>query len=626
MSFIPRTPTAGRTDSSLPSRDALVTRTHHIPAGAEVQPDGTVLFRIWAPEADFITLSIAGSDLEIPLAARPGGWHELVTSEAQAGTRYRYILPDGTRVPDPASRFQPEDVRGPSEVIDPASYRWKDSSWNGRPWVEAVIYELHIGAFTQEGIFLAAIEKLDYLVDLGVTAIEIMPVGDFPGRRNWGYDGVLLYAPDSSYGRPEHMKALVEAAHLRGLMVILDVVYNHFGPDGNFLSLYAPKIFTDRHKTPWGDAVNFDSHGSEVVREFIIHNALYWIEEFNLDGLRLDAVHTIKDDGPRHVLDELAQRVRAASTRPVHLILENERNQASRLIRNQRGEPVEFTAQWNDDIHHVLHTAATLESDGYYRDYKDDTKKLGRALAEGFAFQGEVMSTLKSARGEPSAHLPSDAFVAFIQNHDQVGNRAFGERLGSIAPVEAVRAVAAVYLLLPQTPMLFMGEEWGSLQPFLFFCDFDGELGELVRKGRREEFSSFPEFRDPEIRETIPDPQSEATFRASKLDWSQVQKGAHGEWLEWYRRILEVRKTLVIPHVRAMGGYAGTYKVIGPNAVIVRFSNTDGTQKLVLTANLSKTSTDGFPPPGGNSIWQEGPSQVATTMGPWSIRWAFQTS
>jgi malto-oligosyltrehalose trehalohydrolase len=545
--------------------------SHEMPFGAEVQSDGSVRFRLWAPAARTISLSIEGLPASIPLVRKQDGWHELVLADCPVGTKYWYCLPDGARVPDPASRFQPEDVHGPSEVINPGSFEWQDHDWHNRPWAEAVLYELHVGAFTEEGTFLAAIDKLDHLVRLGVTGIELMPVADFPGKRNWGYDGVLLYAPDSSYGRPEDFKALVQAAHQRGLFVILDVVYNHFGPDGNFLPSYASQIFTDHHKTPWGDAVNYDSDGSEVVRELIIHNALYWIEEFHLDGLRLDAVHAIKDDGPRHLLEELAERVRSASAPyPVHLILENEANQASRLTRTPGGNPEQYTAQWNDDMHHVLHTAATLESNGYYGDYKHDTEKLGRALAEGFAFQGELMQATDASRGEPSGHLPPDAFIAFMQNHDQIGNRAFGERINAIASPEAVHAIAATYLLLPQTPMLFMGEEWGSSQPFPFFCDFHGELADLVRKGRREEFANFPEFHDAEQRERIPDPQADETFAAAKLDWAQVDQGIHREWVDWYTQVLTVRREQIVPMVKGMGGHSGMFEVLGTGAVVVR--------------------------------------------------------
>ncbi|HEY2132647.1 MAG TPA: malto-oligosyltrehalose trehalohydrolase, partial [Acetobacteraceae bacterium] len=436
-----------------------VRRAHAMPYGATLLPGGGTRFALWAPKFDRVAIAIDGR--AEPMRPAVDSWHFHEDPWAKAGSRYQFILPDGLLVPDPASRFQPEDVHGPSEVTDPAAYMWADRNWRGRPWHEAVIYELHIGTFTPEGSFLGAIGKLDHIASLGVTAIEIMPVADFPGQRNWGYDGVALYAPDASYGRPEGMKRLVDAAHARGIMVFLDVVYNHFGPDGNYLSVYAPQFFTDRHQTPWGAAVNCDGPHSKPVREFIIHNALYWIEEFHLDGLRLDAVHAIIDDGSPHLLHELAARVRElAGDRQVHLILENEENHANKLVREADGRPLLYSAQWNDDVHHVLHTAATGEDDGYYSAYLGDTQKLGRALAEGFAFQGEMMEYRGRARGEPSRALPPAAFVAFIQNHDQIGNRAFGDRLGAILSTRKLRAVAATYLLLPQVPMLFMGEEW----------------------------------------------------------------------------------------------------------------------------------------------------------------------
>ena len=424
------------------------------------------------------------------------GWHELVTDRARAGTRYRFALPDGLRVPDPASRHQPEDVHGLSEVIDPSSYAWRDIAWRGRPWEEAVLYELHIGAFTPEGTFRAAIDRLDHLVSLGVTAIELMPIADFPGRWNWGYDGVLPYAPDANYGRPEDFKALVEAAHERGLMVMLDVVYNHFGPEGAYLHAIAPQTFTDRHKTPWGAGINTDGRDARPVRDYFIHNALYRIEEFHLDGLRLDAVHAILDDSAKHLLEDLAERVRAsAPERPFHLVLENEENEASRLVRGEDGRPRWYTAQWNDDVHHVLHVAASGEFNAYYADYHGDTEKLGRALAEGFAFQGKAMPYRGRVRGEPSGSLPPSAFVAFIQNHDQVGNRAFGDRLTHFAPDVAVRAVAATYLLLPQVPMLFMGEEWAAAQAFPFFADLDRNWQRRCARDGARNLPAFPNFR-----------------------------------------------------------------------------------------------------------------------------------
>ena len=521
---------------------------------------------------------------------------------------------------NPASRFQPQDVHGPSEVIDPSSYAWNDSAWSGRPWTEAVIYEMHVGAFTTKGTFRAALEKLDHLAQLGVTAIEIMPVADFRGTRNWGYDGVLPYAPDSSYGRPEDLKALVEAAHERGLMVLLDVVYNHFGPDGNYLSSYAPQFFTERHKTPWGAAINYDGKHSDPVREFIIQNALYWVSEFHMDGLRLDAVHAIIDDSPRHLLDELSERVRLQGERHVHLLLENEENQASKLSREVNGTPRYYTAQWNDDVHHVLHVAATREDKGYYAEYLGDTDKLGRALAQGFAYQGEMMDYRGSPRGEPSAHLPPTAFVTFMQNHDQIGNRAFGERIGALAHPDAVRAIGAVYLLLPQVPMLFMGEEWGAVQPFPFFCDFDGDLAEAVRKGRREEFAKFPEFQDEAARARIPDPQAEATFLSAKLHWDDLLTMPHAEWLDWYRRVLATRREVLVPLLPGIGGYAARHAVIGEGAIVVRWWLGDG-KKLTLAANLSGSPQAGFPSSRGRVFWQQGDVAPDGSFGPWSVRW-----
>ncbi len=584
--------------------------------GAEVQ-DGGVLFRLWAPKQAHVALKLEGEEEPRPMRLEEDGWHTLMTDAAKSGTRYRFELFDGMTIPDPASRFQPLDVHGPSEVIDPCAYEWRDADWRGQAWEEAVLYELHVGCFTPEGTFRAAIAKFDALVDLGVTGIELMPIADFPGRRNWGYDGVQLFAPDSSYGRPDDLKALVDAAHSRSLMVFLDVVYNHFGPDGNYWPICAP-IFTERHHTPWGAAVNFDADGSTVVRELVVDNALFWIDEYHMDGLRLDAVHAILDDSPTHILDEIALRVRSASgDRRIHLVLENEANRASRLVRDADGAPREYTSQWNDDLHHVLHTAVTSESAAYYESYHGDTAKLGRALAEGFAYQGETVAHLGKARGEPSAGLPPTAFVGFIQNHDQVGNRAFGERLTAIAPREAVRAVAAIYLLSPQTPMLFMGEEWGTARPFLFFCDFGPELGAAVRKGRRLEFASFPEFQDPARRKTIPDPTAEATFLASKLDWDAAEELAHQEWRDFYRRALSVRRMEIAPRLRGIGGHAGRYQVLGAGAVQVDWTLGDKST-LTLLANLSDAPVALAGPVEGRPIWREG-TAAAESLAPWAV-------
>ncbi|WP_419728200.1 malto-oligosyltrehalose trehalohydrolase [Lichenicola sp.] len=587
--------------------------SQHLSQGAELQADG-VNFRLWAPGCETVSVVLEQDGVARPMQRQPDDFFDLLVADAGAGTLYRFQLPDGMKVPDPASRFQPQDVHGPSEVIDPNAYDWTEN-WNGRPWDEVVLYELHVGAFTPEGTFRAAIGKLDHLAKLGITAIEIMPISDFPGGRNWGYDGVLPYAPDSSYGRPEDLKALVEAAHTRGIAVLLDAVYNHFGPDGNYLPVFAPGFFTDRHETPWGAAVNYDGQHSKPVREFIIGNALYWIQEFHLDGLRFDAVHAIIDDGDKHVLEELAERVRASTNRPLHLLLENEDNDPALLSRRGR-DPVHYTAQWNDDVHHVLHTAATHERTGYYADYEGDTDLLGRALAEGFGYQGQMMPYRGSMRGHPSAGLPPGAFVAFIQNHDQIGNRAFGERLNMIASPEAMRALAATYLLLPQTPMLFMGEEWGATSPFPFFCDFEGDLAEAVRTGRREEFSRFPEFQDPEQRDRIPDPLAPSTFEMAKLDWDAMDSRR----LEHYRDLLEVRRKHIVPLLPDIG-HGGSATSVGPEAVQIRWQA--GASILVLAANLSAETVD-FPAATGHILWTEG--DATSSLGPWAVRWTLETA
>jgi len=592
----------------------MTTRAHAMPFGASLQTNG-VLFRLWAPGVAQLLLEVDGRE-PVPMEALPEGWHERLLPQAHPGSRYSYVVGEGLRVPDPASRYQPEDVHGPSEVIDPEDYDWQDGAWRGRAWDEAVIYELHIGTFTPAGTFRGAIDKLDHLAAIGVTLIEIMPVADFPGARNWGYDGVLPYAPDASYGRPEDFKALIDAAHARGIGVLLDVVYNHFGPDGNYLSAYAPQFFTERHQSPWGAGINVDGAESSAVREFFIQNALYWIHEFHLDGLRFDAVHAIQDDSDRHLLVEMAERLRASVTdRPLHLILENEDNRASLLERNAARQPRDYTAQWNDDVHHVLHVAATGEKVAYYAPYAAEPGLLGRALAQGFAFQGQAMEYSGRSRGEPCAHLPPTAFVAFAQNHDQIGNRAMGDRLSTLVSPEALRAVSATYLLLPQVPMIFMGEELGARTPFLFFADFAGELAEKVRDGRRAEFSRFPEFSDPEKRAKIPDPVAEATFHASKLDWNAADPAL----LPWFTRILGTRRTEIQPLLSRIAA-GGEARMLAPGAVEVSW--TAGEIRLLLQANLSAEKQGGFSSPCVRTIWREGGDPLAGTLPAWSVLWS----
>jgi len=524
---------------------------------------------------------------------RGEGWFELVTDAARPGTRYKFQIDSGQEVPDPASRFQPQDVHGPSEVIDPNSFEWQDDEWLGRRWEEAVIYELHVGAFTPGGKFSSLCEHLDYLADLGVTAIELMPVADFPGLRNWGYDGVFPFAPDSSYGRPDDLKTLVQSAHERGLMVLLDVVYNHFGPEGNYLNAYAPQFFTDRHRTPWGNAINFDGPESRTVRDFFIHNALYWLTEYHFDGLRFDAVHAIIDDSQPHFLNELAETVRAsiAQDRHIHLVLENDRNQARYLQCETNCRPRAYNAQWNDDIHHVLHILITGERDGYYLDYSDQPiKQLGRCLIEGFAYQGEP-SLFRGghARGESSAGLPATAFVSFLQNHDQVGNRAFGERIAAIADPAAIQAAAAILLLAPSPPLLFMGEEFGSQTPFLFFCDFEKGLAEAVAAGRRNEFARFARFSDPAARVGIPDPNAAATFESSRIAWEDIAQAPHAQWLRFYRQLLKLRCRYIVSRLADACDIEAAYQVREDRGLTASWQFRDRS-KLTLLANLSPTS------------------------------------
>ena len=575
-----------------------------MPFGAALEPKGGARFRLWAPAAKRVDLVL--QEQVLPLKEAGEGWFELFEASARAGMRYRYRIDGAALVPDPASRFQPQDAEGPSELVDPEGYTWRASAWRGRPWAEAVLYELHVGTFTAQGTYAGAAKKLEHLRRLGVTALELMPLSDFSGRRNWGYDGVLPYAPDSRYGRPEALKALVDEAHAAGLMVLLDVVYNHFGPKGNYLGLYAPQFFTERHKTPWGAAMNF---AERWVREYFVHNALYWLTEFRLDGLRFDAVHAIHDDSPKHVLLELAERVRAAvgADRHVHLVLENDANQARFLGENK------YTAQWNDDAHHGFHVLATGESDGYYVAYADaPAKHLARSLAEGFAYQGEVSPFTKAPRGEKSSELPPCAFVDFLQNHDQVGNRALGERLLPLCEEKIVRTLSAIQLLAPAVPLLFMGEEWGCRQPFLFFCDFPGELGEAVRNGRRAEFSRFASFAEPAARQRIPDPLAESTFKRSTLRWKDSESASGASWMSHYAALLELRAKEIAP--RLAGARAGRWRMLGARAFEVAWEIARARLTLVANCDTQPVAVDSRPQ--GRLLWSNGEPGAA-----WSASW-----
>jgi maltooligosyltrehalose trehalohydrolase len=582
-----------------------------MPFGAELTSDGLVRFRLWAPGAKRVDVSLIEGARLLPMSPLEGGWFELITDKARAGSLYRYRINGEHSVPDPASRRNPQDVHGPSEVIDPTEFEWTDAGWKNRPWHEAVLYELHVGTFSPQGTFAGVEAKLDHLVALGVTAIEIMPIADFPGQRGWGYDGVLPYAPESAYGTPDELKSLVCAAHKRGLAVMLDVVYNHFGPEGNYLGLYAPQFFTERHHTPWGAAINFDGDDSRPVRDFFINNALYWLEEYHLDGLRFDAVHAIMDDSKRHIVGEIAEAVReyAGEERNVYLVLENAANEASFL--GSPGRRDKHDAQWHDDIHHCLHTILTGEADGYYAKFAvEPHSRLCCGLAEGF-----------------DRHLPATAFVSFLQNHDQVGNRALGERLGRIVTNDdALRAATAVVLLAPSAPMLFMGEEWNAPEPFPYFCDFEPELARKVREGRKKEFAHFARFRDPAQAARIPDPGSPATVDSARLDWSKLRASAHEDWLDLYQRLLAIRQQDIVPLVPYIR-FATCSKLDSGVAFAVDWALSEGTV-LHLIANLADEPAQLVGRTAGRLIYATHPNIRATVtrneLAPWSVTWLLE--
>jgi maltooligosyltrehalose trehalohydrolase len=504
--------------------------------GAIIQEGGTT-FRVWAPRCRTVDVILEGRKPEA-LTPREDGVFERAFPGVSAASRYQYRL-DGERYrPDPVSRFQPEGVHGPSVVVDPGRFPWTDQGFRGHALADLVFYELHVGTFTAAGTFEAAIPHLPNLVDLGITAIEIMPVAEFPGSRNWGYDGAHLYAPQSTYGGPRGLRRLVDAAHAHGLSVFLDVVYNHLGPEGNYLAEFGP-YFTDRYRTPWGSALNFDGPDSEGVRRHFVDNARYWVREFHVDGLRLDAIHSIFDASPVHVLTELADAAReeaAALDRPMHVVAESHDNDRKIVLPASEGG-LGLDAVWSDDFHHAVHARLTGEKSGYYVDFAGG-RGLARALAEGFAYQGEPSEYFRRPRGTASADLGGERFVIALQNHDQVGNRAHGDRLSTIVPFAAVKGAAALLFAAPALPLLFMGEEYGETSPFQYFTShLDPALVEAVRKGRAAEFSSFG------WEGSVPDPAEPATFLRSRLNHSLAGAPRHRELRDYYRRWLALRRS-----------------------------------------------------------------------------------
>ncbi len=581
--------------------------------------EGHTRFRLWAPGEREVRLVLPARGLRQPMRPLDGGWHE-VDAPAGPGEPYLFALGSGQEVPDPASRRQAETMHGPSLVVDPGSYAWRHTEWRGRPWAEAALYELHVGTFSPEGTFAGTRARLPYLAELGVTAVELMPIAEWSGSRNWGYDGVLPYAPTRSYGRPDDLRALVDEAHGLGLMVFLDVVYNHFGPEGNYLSLYAPQFFTDEFKTPWGAAIDFRRR---AVRDFFIENALYWLSEFRFDGLRFDAVHAIKDPSPTHILVELAATVRERldGERQVHLVLENEANQA-RFLRRDAPEGRLYDAQWNDDAHHVLHVLLTEEDAGYYADFAGEpARRLARSLAEGFVYQGEPSEHAGGKRrGEPSGSLPPLAFVDFLQNHDQIGNRALGERLAELTEPRALQAAQSLLLLSPHVPMLFMGEEWGTAIPFQYFCDFHGDLGQAVREGRAREFAGF--FANPKA--AVPDPLAETTFTRSKLDWGEKDRAPHDRWLARSRVLLRLRAEQLAPRLAAGRSRSEGAEALGPRAVRAAWRLGDGS-RLTLLACLGPDGLERVELPQGRIVHASaadvGPALEQGTLPAWSVAW-----
>jgi malto-oligosyltrehalose trehalohydrolase len=573
-----------------------------------------VTFRLWAPAAKRVEVML---DRACAMTALPGGWFAVNVPDAGAGTRYKYLINGETAVPDPASHFQPEDVAGPSEVVDHQQFEWENVRWHGRPWHEAVILELHVGTFTPEGTFRSVIDKLDHVAQTGFTAIELMPIADFAGRRNWGYDGVFLYAPDSSYGRPDDLKSLIDAAHARGLMVFLDVVYNHFGPEGNYLGVYSPAFFAAAH-TPWGSAIDYRI---EQVRAFAIQNALHWVEHYRFDGLRLDAIHAIVEPGEPSILLEISAavgRFAAETGRMIHLVLENDDNRASLLDPETDPPRGKYRAQWNDDYHHAWHVLLTREHHAYYQDYNPDpSAHLARILSSGFAYQGDPsVHRGGRARGEISVRNSPLSFVDFLQNHDQIGNRPLGDRITTLADEAALAAALAMTLLAPMPALMFMGEEWGSTRPFPFFCDFHGSLAEAVRNGRRSEFkAAYAQFG-----ERIPDPLSEETFRSAVLDWDIRCTPNGAKRLALVRELLGIRRRdLAAEFAQVKFGSARRH-----GSVLHVSWPLAGNKDLVLLVNLSgEVAQCPAPLQWGRPLWGSTPGKQ---LSPWAVFWSIGES
>lgn len=559
--------------------------TRRLPIGAEPHPHGGVHFRLWAPKRQSVEVVFEGrSSDRIALDPEADGYFSGIAPHAKAGDLYRFCLDQTeTHYPDPASRFQPSGPHGPSQIVDPNAFKWSDGKWKGIRPDRTVLYELHVGTFTPEGTWAAAAEKLPLLAELGITCLEIMPVADFPGRFGWGYDGVNQFAPTRLYGTPDDFRRFIDRAHALGVAAILDVVYNHFGPDGNYLMEFSPDYFSKKHKTDWGEAINFDGGNSGPVREFFIANAQYWIEEFHLDGFRFDATQNIYDDGPRHILADISRHARkAAADRRIYLVAENE-PQETRVVRPIEEGGFGLDALWNDDFHHSAVAALTGHNEAYYSDYLAHPQELISAAKWGYLFQGQHSSWQKKRRGTPALDLPPTSFINFIENHDQLANLVRGQRTQRVAAAGAHRAMTAFMLLLPQSPLLFQGQEFGASTIFCYFADHVPDLAKLVRKGRIEFLSQFPSAACPEAAECVPDPGALETFELCKLNWSERDRNLR-VW-QMHRDLLKLRREdPVFRNIRPRGLDGA---VIGVSALAIRFFGEAGDDRLLLV-NLGR--------------------------------------
>ena len=543
--------------------------------GAEPQAEG-VLFRTWATgkkNVSVVAFSEDGSIVrEVPMERESTGYYSAVDPASSSGTLYKFRL-DGNLVPDIASRFQPQGVHGPSRVVDGRSFRWTDSGWKSAALHELVIYELHVGTFTQDGTFNAIPARFDHLKGIGVNAIELMPIADFAGNRNWGYDGVSIYAPSRAYGTPDDLRTLVNAAHRAGLTVLLDVVYNHLGPDGNYMGVYSDHYFNAAHHTPWGAAFNLDGSDAAPIRNHFAENPLYWVKEFHIDGFRLDATHAIPDDSPKHLIQQIAEQTQGLGAL---VICEDPRNERKLILPRDSGG-YGCDAVWADDFHHVVRVQMTHENEGYMGYFQGTMEELVKTIRQGWLFTGELQKD-GIPRGTLGQDIEPEHFVHCISNHDQVGNRAYGDRLNQLISPAAYRAASALLLTSPYTPMLFMGQEWASSSPFLYFTDHHDELGKGVTEGRRKEFADFSDFQDPAKRALIPDPQAMSTFTLSKLDWAQLERKPHRETLSLYRDFLRFRRANLTDRRR------GRWQVeqVSPTAIAIRYRRQSSGDLLIV--------------------------------------------